>query len=172
MTVLLEWKYISLFCQNRTNATKIVVKALKAFLVPSARVIFVWSMKCWLSSGHSILSSNVTFAEEPFLTAPAEVALRYYPHQTLVSFLPITINKSTDDLFVCFLNMCSHPGWCGSVDWVLGCKPKGHRFHSQSGCMPGLRARSLEGGTWEATTQWCFSPSLSPYLTLCLEINK
>ena len=64
------------------------------------------------------------------------------------------------------------PGWCGSVDWVLACKPKGHWFDSQSGHMPGLQARSLVGGAWEATTHWCFSPCLSPSLPLSLRINK
>ena len=40
----------------------------------------------------------------------------------------------------------SSPGWCGSVDWELACKPKGCQFHSQSGHMPGFRARSPVGG--------------------------
>ena len=31
---------------------------------------------------------------------------------------------------------------CGSVDWVSSCKPKGCRFDSQSGHMPGLRVWS------------------------------
>ena len=53
------------------------------------------------------------------------------------------------------------PGWCDSVDWVLTCEPKGHWFDSQSGHMPGLWARSPVGGTREATTHWCFSPSFS-----------
>ena len=35
-------------------------------------------------------------------------------------------------------------GWCDSVDWAL---VKGRWFSSQSGHMPGLRARSLVGGT-------------------------
>ena len=39
-----------------------------------------------------------------------------------------------------------YPGWCGSVDWVPTCEPKGLRFDSQSGHMPGLRARSPVGG--------------------------
>ena len=43
-------------------------------------------------------------------------------------------------------------GWCGSVDWAPAYKPKGHRFDSQSGHLPGLQARSLIGGAWEATT--------------------
>ena len=64
------------------------------------------------------------------------------------------------------------PGWCGSVDWVPACEPKGHRFDSQSGHMPGLQARSPIGGVQEATTHWCFSPSLSPSLLLCLKIIK
>ena len=63
-------------------------------------------------------------------------------------------------------------GWCGSVDWMPVCKPKGHQFNSQSGHMPGLQARSPVGGAWEATTDWCFSPSLSLSLTLSLKINK
>ena len=64
------------------------------------------------------------------------------------------------------------PGWCGSVDWVLACEPKGRWFHSQSGHMPGLRARCPVGGAREATTHWCFSSSLSPSLPLSLKINK
>ena len=52
------------------------------------------------------------------------------------------------------------PGWCGWVDWVPACEGKSHRFCSQSGHMPGFWARSLLGGAWEATTHWCFSPSL------------
>ena len=30
------------------------------------------------------------------------------------------------------------PGWCGSVDWVPACEPKGHRLDYQSGHMPGF----------------------------------
>ena len=64
------------------------------------------------------------------------------------------------------------PGWCGSVDWVLACEPKGCWFDSQSGHMPGLQARFSVGAKWEATTHWCFSPSLSPSPPLSLKINK
>ena len=64
------------------------------------------------------------------------------------------------------------PGWCGSVDWVPACEPKGHWFDSQSGHMPGLWARSPVGGAREATTHWCFSLSLSLSLPLSLKINK
>ena len=63
------------------------------------------------------------------------------------------------------------PGWCGSVDWASACGPKGPWLDSQSGHMPGLQARSLVGGMWEAATHWCFSPSLSPLLTLCLKMK-
>ena len=45
-------------------------------------------------------------------------------------------------------------------------EPNGCWFNSQAGHMPGLQ------GTREATTHWCFSPSLSPSLTLSLKINK
>ena len=64
-----------------------------------------------------------------------------------------------------FLNKFFSPGWCGSVDWALACEPKGHRFSSQSGHMPGLQARSPVG-MQDATTHWFFSPSLSPSLSL------
>ena len=64
------------------------------------------------------------------------------------------------------------PGWCDSVDCVPACEPKGRWFDSQSGHMPGLRARSPVRATYDATTHWCFSPSLSPSLSLCLKINK
>ena len=58
------------------------------------------------------------------------------------------------------------------MDWVLPCEPRGCWFHSQLGHMPGLQARSPVGGIWEATTHWCFSPSLSPSLLLSLKINN
>ena len=51
--------------------------------------------------------------------------------------------------------------WCGSVNWAPACEPEGCRVESQSGHMPGLHARSPVGGTQEATTYWCFSPSFS-----------
>ena len=44
------------------------------------------------------------------------------------------------------------PGWCSSVDGAVDCEPKGHRFDSPSGHMPGSRARSPVGGAPEATT--------------------
>ena len=80
---------------------------------------------------------------------------------------------STQLLWVSFLliwNRLCCPGWCGSVDWVLACEPKGHWFDSQSGHMPGLRARSPAGGVREATIHWWLSPSHSP--SLSLKLNK
>ena len=56
------------------------------------------------------------------------------------------------------------PGWCGPVNWVLAREPKVHQLYSQSGHMHGLRARWPVGGAWEASTHWCFSPSLAPSL--------
>ena len=68
------------------------------------------------------------------------------------------------------------PGWCGSVDWVLVCEPKGRWFDFQSGHMPGFWAWSLVGDVQEATNQHfshqCFSPSLSPSLPLSPKLNK
>ena len=43
------------------------------------------------------------------------------------------------------------PGWCGPVDCVLVYRPKGHRFDSLSGHMPGMEPRSLVGGMQEGT---------------------
>ena len=37
------------------------------------------------------------------------------------------------------------PGYCGSVDWVPACEPKGHWFNSQSGHMPGLWVGQVPG---------------------------
>ena len=53
------------------------------------------------------------------------------------------------------------PGWCGSVDSALACKPRGHRFDSQSGHMPGLWARSPVEGAWGNHTLIFFSFSFS-----------
>ena len=70
------------------------------------------------------------------------------------------------------LKILYSPGCCSSVDWVPAYKPKGRWFHSQSGHMSELQARSPVRGAWETTAHWCFSPSLSPSLPLCLKINK
>ena len=35
--------------------------------------------------------------------------------------------------------VASGPSQCGSIGWASSCKPKGHRFHSRSGHMPGLQ---------------------------------
>ena len=61
----------------------------------------------------------------------------------------------------------------GVAQWIesAGLWTKGHWFNSQSGHMPGLWARSSVGGTREATTHWCFPPSLSPSF-LSLKLNK
>ena len=47
-------------------------------------------------------------------------------------------------------SICS-PGWCGSVDCALVCELQGRWFDSQSGHMPGFRARCPVGGMLEAT---------------------
>ena len=50
----------------------------------------------------------------------------------------------------------------GVAQWIE-CQPADQRVTdsiSSLGYMPGLWARSPERGTWEATTCWCFFPSL------------
>ena len=81
------------------------------------------------------------------------------------------IGELFSKLFVANLKPTKHPGWCGSVDWVPACKPKGRWFDSQSGHMPGLWARSPVGGAREETTHWCFSPLILLPLP-SLKINK
>ena len=53
-----------------------------------------------------------------------------------------------------------------------GLQTKGSLVESQSGHMPGLRARSPVQGTWEVTTYWCFSSSPSPSLPLSIKISR
>ena len=58
------------------------------------------------------------------------------------------------------------------MDWALSCKLKGPYFDSRSGYTPGLWVRSSVGSVREATTHWCFSPSLSPSLPFSLKIKS
>ena len=74
--------------------------------------------------------------------------------------------------YLAIKNTVFSPVWCSSVDWAPAYKPKGCQFDSQSGHMPGLQPRSPVWGVWEATTHWCFFPSLSPSLLLSLKRNK
>ena len=71
-----------------------------------------------------------------------------------------------------FKKNCLGPGWYISVDWAQAYKPKNCWFDSQSVHMPGLQARSPVGGAQEATTHWCFSPSLFPSPPVSLKLNK
>ena len=60
-----------------------------------------------------------------------------------------------------------HRGWCGSVDWGQACKPKGCRFDSQPGHMPGLWARSplwVQGRQPHIDVSLLLSPSLPRHL--------
>ena len=58
------------------------------------------------------------------------------------------------------------PGWCGSVDWVPGCEPKGCWFDSWSGHMPGLLARPVPSGGHVRGNHTLMFPSLSPFVPL------
>ena len=61
-----------------------------------------------------------------------------------------------------------YPGWCGSVDWVMACEPKGHWFDSQSG----LWATSAVGGVWEAMDISCTLEFLSLSFSLPSFLSK
>ena len=126
-------------------------------------------------------NSNITLSSQhPTLLCRQSLNLcfhstLYVPNIGLSSFHCICLCAFLSTLKVLhhhFRNEEISPGWCSSMDWVRACKPKGHQFNSQSGHRPGLRARSPVGCTWEATTHWCFSPSLSPSLPLSVKINK
>ena len=75
-------------------------------------------------------------------------------------------------LDILFIKYIFSPGWCASLDWTLACEPKGHRFDSQPGHMPGLWARSPVGSSREATTHWCFSLILPPFPSLKIKKIK
>ena len=49
------------------------------------------------------------------------------------------------------------PGWCGSVDWMLACEPKGRQFNSQSGHMPELGAKVPSWGYEKHNQSVCLS---------------
>ena len=67
---------------------------------------------------------------------------------------------------------CRTPGWCGSVDWTLDHEAEDCWFYFRLGHMLGLLAKSPVVGGREATTHWCFSPSLFSLLSPNLKINK
>ena len=76
--------------------------------------------------------------------------------------------------WVCILFLVAYksssfsPDQLGSVSWASSHKAKGHWFNSPSVHMPGLWARTLVGGMWEATDQ-CFSLT-SMFLSLSFSL--
>ena len=65
----------------------------------------------------------------------------------------------------------SHPALAGIARWIeCRLQTKGLPVRFPVRALPGLRARSPVGATWEATTDWYFS--LSPSLPHSLKINK
>ena len=89
----------------------------------------------------------------------------YHPSLHLVTVASFSCDENCQDLLSC-------PAWCSSVHWPSSHKQKSHWFGSHSGHMPGFWARSPAGDMWEVTTRWYFSPTLSPFLPLCLKINN
>ena len=78
--------------------------------------------------------------------------------------------KPSHKLYLKKLFIIFSPGWCGSVDILPACKPKGRWFNSQSGHTPGLQARSsVQGSRGNHTLVFL---SLSPSLPFSLKINK
>ena len=82
--------------------------------------------------------------------------LQHLWHNWMMSSLNLAYNLV---VIYHFKNCKISPGWCGSVDWVPVCKPKGCQFDSLSGHMPGLWARSPARSMREATS-WYISHTL------------
>ena len=116
---------------------------------------------------------NLSFCLHPFPSACVfQVFYMLLPvsttHQPSLNFPPCLLRSASKN------ENSLGPGWCGSVDWVPACEPKGHQFDSQSGHMPGLQARCLVRGMWEVTSQLILLSShlSSLSLPLLLKINK
>ena len=79
------------------------------------------------------------------------------------TLLPSLLCKTFWKLYSCRVEqtLTLHPGWCGSVDWVRACKPKGCLFDSQSRYLPGLWAGSPIGGVRGNRTLMFLSLSFS-----------
>ena len=107
-----------------------------------------------MGGGWSMFPSHLMFL---FLSLPPSPSLK-----------SINVSQVRIKSILCTLTYFSSPAWCGLVNWMLACKAKGHQFDSYLGHMPGLQAKSLVGGTQEATGQhisytWMFL-SLSFFL--------
>ena len=107
-----------------------------------------------------------------------EVKSMIFGTKSLDSILVLSLSKQIAVSLTLYVSLSTcvkwgyiSPGWYGSVDWVQACEPGGCWFGSRSGHMPGLQARYPVGDAQEATTHWCFSPSLSPSLPLFLKIK-
>ena len=89
-----------------------------------------WEIRCWnvrvRKTSHYIRRPSNLFSCQSSLVLG-------WP-KTLFSFF-----HKIKDIFFC-------PGWCGSVDCMPACKPKGCWFDSQSGHMPGLWDRLPNSG--------------------------
>ena len=144
---------------------------MKTLCVPKKRRKDVW----WTTLVHLCHSQESTPPEPK----PSVIAIKLGSHSNglLMSWQMYMVQfKAEGTPLQTLTQRCieswESPGWYGSVDWVPVCEPNGCQFNSQSGHMPGLWARSPVGDAQEATTHWCFSPSLSPSLPLSLKINK
>ena len=72
-----------------------------------------------------------------------------------------------------FKKLSSHRNWCGSVDLSAGLWTKGSQVQLPIQAYAWVAGPGpQQGGTREATTRWCFSPSFSLSLPLRLKIRK
>ena len=104
--------------------------------------IWGWPLGWWGSSSLRDLATSRAQVRQ--------LSLRLLHSNYLTNSLSLTGNKVKNNHINKSKTFSS--GWCGSVDWVLACKPKSRWFDSQSGHLAGLRGTFPVGRTWEATT--------------------
>ena len=112
------------------------------FLIHSFPKLWLMPINC---QSHSSLGHFSSWKQSP-LPRPRE--------PSILSREVLNKQRQKKTRWFCFIFLNSHqrPWLVWLSDWVPICKSRGHRFNSQSGHMPGLRARSWVGVTLEATT--------------------
>ena len=116
----------------------------------------------------SLANENLVYSERKevhicSLTSPVDYHKLVCPFTDYHTFPKVVVSTQPLSLFTQFQvltpapptpsggmeeNTPLYPGWCGSVHWAPACKPKGCRFHCQSGhslgCGPGPQLGAQE----------------------------
>ena len=173
---------------HEVNLTCLILKTFAVLTLYDVHIVSLLALLIWflvpfnvtpLTFIDSLLSVYEDIVGSPNTQCPSPEVSRslrksdYLGYSLPLLWLLLFSGQNLEILCSVFNIKCiTSPSWCGSVDWVLACELKGCWFNSQSGHMPGLQTRSPFGAVQEATTHWCFFPSLSPSLRHCLKINN